>query len=167
MKLVAVTVLVALGVALLACGGTTQNTNTAPSTASGTWQALLENGTGNASALNFITTFTVNTDGSLANVNIEFLTNGPCFTASNSAGGSLNVTTNASGLVTGTLDYSVQSGVPAGNTLTLKGTESGNVITGNWTLSGSSDCTDPPSGSSITLPFTMCQGTGTCTPSTK
>jgi hypothetical protein len=168
MKLVAVTVLVALGVALLACGGTNPNTATAQSTESGTWQALLQDGTGNAAALSFVTTFTVSQDGALTNIDIEFLTDNPCFTIGNSANGSMSVTVSASGLSTGTLNnFTVLSGTPSGNTLNLNGTVDGNVITGTWTLAGSSGCTYPPSGSTTNPPFTMCQGTGVCTPTTK
>jgi hypothetical protein len=167
MKLVAVLILVAAGVGLLACGGTNTTTSTAQSTASGTWQALLLDGTGNASSLNFVTTFTVDQDGTLGNVNIEFLTDDPCFTISNTAAGTLNVTISASGLVTGPFNFTVNSGTPAGNTLTLTGMENENVINGTWALTGSAGCTYPPSGSPTMPSFTMCQGTGVCTPTTK
>ena len=34
----------------------------------------------------------------------------------------------------GTFGFTVKSGSPAGNTLTLSGTASGNTMSGNWTL---------------------------------
>jgi len=158
MKRLAVVALLALASNLSGCGSSS-STNTAPATASGTWQAVLTGGSGEASGLSFITTFSVNGDASLNISGIEFITTGSCFASGSSASGTLNVTTNGNNVVTGPLSFTVQSGTPAGNTLTLTGTENGTVITGKWTLTGSTDCT----GSGT---FTMCQGTGTCTPTT-
>jgi hypothetical protein len=159
MKRLVVVALLALELAISGCGSST--TNTAPTTASGTWQAVLSGGTGEASALSFVTTFTVNSDGSLNVHTVEFITGGPtsCFVSAASATGSLNVTTNADNVVTGPLSFTVQSGTPAGNTLTLAGTENGPTITGNWTLTGGTGCTG--SGE-----FIMCEGTGPCTVTT-
>ncbi|MGA7909398.1 MAG: hypothetical protein WCA16_18470, partial [Candidatus Sulfotelmatobacter sp.] len=99
-------------------------------------------------------------DGSLNVSGIEFITAGACFASGATASGSLMVTT-TNNVVTGPLSFVVQSGTPPGNTLTLTGTENGTVITGTWTLAGGSDCNE-----STPEPFTMCQGTGACTPTT-
>jgi len=163
MKRFAVVALLALELTLGGCGGSS-TTNTATTTASGTWQAVLTGGVGEAATLSFVTEFTVNGDGSLSVSNIEFITGGTdsCFQSGATASGSLMVTT-TNNIVTGPLSFTVQSGVPAGNTLTLTGTENGSTITGTWSLAGSADCTDSGTAGP-TRSFTMCQGSGTCTP---
>ncbi|HUO24726.1 MAG TPA: hypothetical protein VMU61_03610 [Candidatus Aquilonibacter sp.] len=158
MKQLAVVVLLALELAVLGCGSSTP-TNTAPTAASGTWQAVLVGGSGEASTLNFVTTFSVNGDSSLDVTGIQFITVGPCFGAGSTAGGSLSVS-NSTGVVTGPFSFSVQSGT--GNTLTLAGTENGTVITGTWTLNGSGGCDDSDSTTQPSRTFTMCQGSGPC-----
>ena len=75
--------------------------------------------------------------------------------ASGQATLTVDTTTNA---VSGTLNFSVQSGTPAGNTLQLTGTTvtgtetsgslTGGVVTGGWMLTGSSGCT---TGGTFTL----------------
>jgi hypothetical protein len=159
MKRFVLVALLALALALSGCGSKNSSTTAATTTASGTWQAVLSGGSGEASALSFVTTFSVNDDGSLSVTGIEFITVGSCFVSAASASGTLDVTTDANNVVTGMLSYVVQSGSPAGNTLTLLGTESGPTITGNWTLTGGAGCTG--SGE-----FVMCQGTGACTVTT-
>ncbi len=165
MKRLALVALLALEMMVGGCGGS-GTTNTATTTASGTWQAVLTGGVGEAATLSFVTEFTVNGDGSLNISNIEFITGGStsCFQSGATASGSLNVTT-TNNIVTGPLSFTVQSGVPAGNTLTLTGTETGPTITGTWNLTGSATCSDS-STTGPTRSFTMCQGSGACTPST-
>jgi hypothetical protein len=41
----------------------------------------------------------------------------------------------------GSFGFSVLSGSPSGNDLTLSGTANGNTISGTWTLTGSAGCT--------------------------
>lgn len=165
MKRFALAALLALEMIVGGCGGSS-TTNTATTTASGTWQAVLTGGVGEGATLSFVTEFTVDGGGGLNVSNIEFITGGTdsCFQSGATASGSLNVTT-TNNIVTGPLSFTVQSGVPAGNALTLTGTEMGSTITGTWTLTGSASCSDS-STTGPTRSFTMCQGSGTCTPTT-
>ena len=137
MKEVAILLLLAL--MLTGCGST--NNNTAQNTASGSWQAQLSGGAGVASGFSFITAFTVAGNGALGITYLQFINTAPCFATIGSDSGTLIVTTNSSNVVTGTLSFTVTSSVPAGNKLTLTGTESANTITGTWQASGNSDCT--------------------------
>jgi hypothetical protein len=137
MKEVAILLLIALML-----NGCSSTTNVANTTASGSWQAQLSGGTGpDASGFSFITGFNISGSGGLSVTYFQFLNTEACFVLGESEGGTLVVTTNSSGVVTGTLAFTVRSGTPAGNTLTLNGTESGTTITGTWQVAGSSDCT--------------------------
>jgi hypothetical protein len=146
MKEVASLLLVALML-----NGCSSTRNVANTTASGSWQAQTSGGTGpDASGFSFITNFTIDGSGNLGITFFQFINTGPCFVSGQSENGTLIVTTNSSNVVTGTLTFTVTSGTPSGNTLTLNGTESGNTITGTWQVAGSSDCTS-------TGTFTMTQ----------
>jgi len=180
MKKVAIMALVALELAASSCGTGTPST-TVTTTTSGNWEAELTGGIGPASELNFVTAFSVtNTNGGSSQaLNITgfgFINAGPCFVSSETESGSASLTTSSTNQVSGSMTYSVTSGTPAGNVLTLttspnggvSGTASGTpgttgalsngVVWGTWTLAGngSSGCT----GSGT---FIMCQGTNTCT----
>jgi hypothetical protein len=146
MRKLAIFGLLALSLTVLGCGSS--STTTAQTTTSGFWQAQLTGGAGEASALDFVTNFTVNGDGSLAVSSFSFFTTQTCFVSGETESGTANVTTNSSNVVTGSVSFVVTSGNPAGNTLTLTGTENGNTITGSWTLTGGSGCTG---GGSFTM----------------
>jgi hypothetical protein len=167
MKEVAILLLVALTFG--GCGSNPNPTQTAQTSAGGTWQSQMLGGTGDASGYSFITEFTVNSSGSLSVSYFQFLNNstsnpnneaGGCFPISGgTVSGSMILTAGASNAVTGTLTFTVQS---SGNTLTLSGavtgTQNGNTltngsITGTWTVTGGSGC----NGTSGT--FTMTQST--------
>jgi hypothetical protein len=141
MKKVAIFGLLALELAFSGCGSSSPTT--AASDTSGVWQAVMSGGAGEASALSFVTKFSVNGDGSLTISSFNFLNTDPqaCFVSGQTESGTANVSTDSTGLVTGTVTYVVQSGTPAGNTLTLTGTENGTTITGTWALTGSGACT--------------------------
>jgi hypothetical protein len=141
MKKFAILGLLMLELALSGCGSTSQTT--AATDTSGVWQAVMSGGAGEASALSFVTKFSVNGDGSLNISSFNFLNTDPqaCFVSGQTEGGTASVTTDSTGLVTGTVTYTVQSGTPAGNTLTLTGTEDGTTITGTWALTGGGACT--------------------------
>jgi hypothetical protein len=141
MKRLAIVALLAFELMISGCGSTTKTvTQTA---ASGTWQAAITGGVGEASALNFITSYTVNGDNSLSIATLQFLTTGAgsCFESGATASGTATLTTDSANLTTGPVTFIVQSGTPAGNTLTLSGTESNTTITGTWTLTGGTGCT--------------------------
>lgn len=176
MKEVAILLLVTI--ALGACGGPTKiNTQTAQTAAGGIWSAQVLGGSGAASGFSFNTEFTVNGDNSLAVTYFQFLTKGTCFPVDGGTQtGTMDLTINGStGLVTGTLKYTVQA---SGNSLTLNGQVTGTAttqdpnalsdgsVTGTWAVTGGSGC-NATGGT-----FTMCQSstasssTGVCTTTT-
>ena len=124
--------------------------------ASGGWQAELSGGAGPASGLSFVTQFSVGGNGALSVSNFQFLTqiDGGCFpvTVTATPTGTLSITYNAAGQVTGTFSFMVVSG---GNTLTLTSTSvtgtynpntstplTNGMIIGNWTVTGGTGCND-------------------------
>ena len=139
MKRFVVLSLLALELMVAGCGNSVTNP-TAVNTGTGTWEAALTGGTGDASLLNFVTTYSVNNDGSLSVTGFTFITDGPCFVAS-TASGTADLTTNGTLQVTGPVSFTIQSQNPAGNTLSLTGNELGTTITGTWSLTGSQSCT--------------------------
>ncbi len=186
MKKLAILALLALELAVGGCSNSPPQ-NSSTTTANGNWEAILTGGTGAASQLNFVTTFAV-TDTVGANnepldiTGFSFINAGACFT--NGVGvstetGNATLYTSGTNQVTGTLNFTVTSVAPAGNTLelttssldnrpaggvsgtsngttTTTGTLSDGVVWGNWQLTGAQGCT----GSGT---FIMCQGNSTCT----
>lgn len=185
MKKFAILLVLALELAVCGCG-THTIANTVPSTTtSGSWQALLTGGVGQASLLNFVTAFSLNnnntvTSGPLAITGFGFINSGKCFANGvdgSAESGSATLVTNTADQVTGTLSFKIVSITPTGNTLTMTGnltgtsngtplvagTLSNGVVVGNWTLKGGAgdpSCSVPEPGGT----FIMCQGTNTCTP---
>ena len=171
MKIVALLALIGLALVIIGCGTNTTASVTSPSTP---WEATLTGGTGEASLLNFVTSFSVNPDQTLTVTEMVFLNAGSCFVATQTPSATATLTTNASNVVTGPFTFTVKSS-PPGNTLALSGnltgrsngttttigTLSNGVITGTWTLTGSSSCTNTSSGTA-TGTFLMCQGAATC-----
>ena len=180
MRQFAIAILVALAVGALACGHSNVpriiQTNT-----SGNWEAQLIGGTGPNALLNFVTQFNVqNTNNGNAPEPLEVTgfsfintqTSGSCFVAASLSGNASLVTTSTDA-VTGTMEFTIKSQVPAGNILTLSATN----VTGNangtieTTLSngiafGSWQLTSTPTNPACTAngTFVMCQGAATCTP---
>jgi hypothetical protein len=171
MKKLAIGVLLALGIWLSSCGSNT--VAPAPATgAGGNWEAKLVGGTGEGALLNFVTNFSVGYGGGPLTINsFSFFNENSCFSAISSLTGSATLNTNASGLVTGSLNYTITSS--SGNSLTLtsyqdgltgtsSGTSgntslSGGAVAGTWTLTGGTGC------DSFTGTFLMCQDAATCT----
>jgi hypothetical protein len=172
MKAVAVLVLVG-AVMLNGCSG---NSATVQAASGAVWQAQLTGGSGAASGLSFITTFTVNGDGSLSVTNFQFLNQSSCFPVNgedpSGSISNLQVISNT-GQVTGDFSFTVVGG---GNTLTLTGpltgTETGIVIGGSntgtfssaavvgaWTLTGDT-CNLTTGQTSFTM--TLCTSATTC-----
>jgi hypothetical protein len=172
MKEVAILLLAVL--TLNGCGGN----NSPVQQASGSiWQAQLSGGAGAASGLSFITTFTINGDGSLSISTFQLLNQAACLpvTGASPAGSITNLdVVSTTGEVTGNFSFTVQGN---GNTLTLTGnltgTETGaqqgttNIgtftaatITGSWTLGGSTTCTDSSGNTSFIM--TLCTSGGSC-----
>jgi len=154
MKEVAVLLLVAL--LLNGCS----STKTLQSTAGGTYQAVLLGGQSTASGFSFNTEFTLS--GTALNVSyFQFLTQGTCLPyTGETPTGTMILTLQSNDTVTGPFTFTVQSG---GNTLTLNGTVTASaivtanngsetltnpMITGTWTLAGSTGCN---TGGSFTM----------------
>lgn len=135
MKQLAVSVLLVLGLALLGCGSNSNSTNL-----NGNWNATLL-GNGNTTSFAFGTSLAVNGDGTLNITNFKFTTSSPCFQSGTTETGGFTVGGNFNGRTSGSFTMIVQSGTPAGNTLTLNGTDHGNSISGTWALTGSAGCT--------------------------
>lgn len=138
MKEVAILLLAAL--MLNGCGSNSSGTSSGQVASTGGWQAQMFGGVGVSSGFSFVTNFTVNSDSSLNIRNFQFLTAGKCFVSGETETGTLIQTVSGTGVVTGPLTYTITSGNPAGNVLTLSGNEDGNTITGNWSLTGTGDC---------------------------
>jgi hypothetical protein len=183
MRKLAILILLALGIAVLACG----HSNRAlpiETTTNGYWEAQLIGGVGDASQLNFVTNFSVtNTNGGsteqLSIPSFEFINIQPCFLTQTPTG-TADLTTNTENQVTGNVSYTIQSTNPGGNKLSLftqnpsgvsvggvSGTTNGatyttltnGIIWGEWTLT-STDSTSSCTGQGT---FVMCQGAATCT----
>ena len=167
MKKLAILALLALELAVVGCGSSSTSTTTTTTSASGNWETQLTGGTGEARLLNFVTAFKVTNSGPLDITGFSFLNAGACFVSGATQTGSATLATDSTNAVTGTLSYSVQSGTPGGNTLTLNGNVTGTssssaltggAVTGTWTLSGGAgDPTCTGTGN-----FTMCQNGTTC-----
>jgi hypothetical protein len=176
MEKLAFVAVLALELAVCACGTSTSNTSVVNTTANGTWEATLTGGSANTSLLNFVTQFTVTDQGPITITSVAFFNVGPnaCFTTGlneENETGSANFGTNSNGTVVGTLSLTINSVNPPGNTLVLTGNLTGTsngtttttgvlsngVVSGTWTLKGTSGCTGNGN-------FLMCQGVDTCTP---
>jgi hypothetical protein len=131
MKQFAVAVLLAVGLILVGCG----SNNSTPANLNGTWNATLID-SNNVTAFSFGTSLVANGDGSLSISNFTFTSNSPCFVSGETASGSFKLSGNFNGNVNGTFGFVVNSGTPAGNTITLTGMATGNTISGKWTMNG-------------------------------
>jgi hypothetical protein len=172
MKKAAILALLALELAVSGCGSSNSSTSTSTS-ASGNWEAQLSGGTGAASELNFVTALTVTDTSGVSNqpLNItgfSFINAGACFVSGETESGTATLTTSSTNQVTGTMTFTVKSGTPPGNTLTLTGNVTGTangtsltggVVAGTWTLNGGGDTSCNGQGGS----FIMCQNAATCT----
>lgn len=178
-------ILIGLALELVVCGCA----NNAPSTitnttTNGNWEAQLIDGTGQASLLNFVVTFSVTNSGPLDITGFAFFNQGSCFTTGlnqQTESGSASFTTNINtGQVTGTLNLTIKSNTSdsvltltsyangltgtSNGTQTTTGTLSHGVVVGTWTLtSPSNPACNTPQGASPT--FIMCQGAATCSTS--
>jgi hypothetical protein len=74
--------------------------------------------------------------GGLSITNLNFTTTNPCFGAGTTATGGFTLSGNQNGVTSGGFQMTIQSASGASNVLTLQGTVQNNVITGTWTLSG-------------------------------
>jgi len=140
MKQSAVAVLLVMGMmmgsmSMVGCGMSAN-----PANIDGVWKATLLD-TNQSTVFTFGMSLIVNGDGTLAITNFQFNSNSPCFVSGETESGSFSLSGNFNGQVTGTLNFVVTSGSPAGNTLTLTGQANGNTISGHWTLTGGTGCT--------------------------
>jgi hypothetical protein len=127
-----------LAVCLVSVGCGTNSSH--PGTIDGGWNATLTD-SNNSTIFSFGTSLTVNNDGTLSVTSFQFNSDSPCFVSGATHSGSFALGGDFNGHVTGTFHFVVQSGSPAGNTLSLTGTANGNTIAGTWTLTGGTGCT--------------------------
>jgi len=175
MKKLAILILLALELAVCGCG-TTSPSNQVNTQTSGNWEVQLTGGTAEASKLNFVTAFSVTNTGPLDITGFSFINAGVCFANgvnTSTETGTATLVTGSTDQVTGTLNFTVTSITPAGNTLALTGnltgtsngttgttgTLSNGVVSGSWQLTGGAG----DSSCAGTGTFVMCQGTSTCT----
>src|ERR1700674_4208886 len=139
MKQFGIAVVMAVGLILLACGGGSSSTS---NTVTGNWTAALTNSDGTP-ALAFTTSLTQsNGTATVTGTNLSFTTSTSCFTSGGSQTGSFVLSGNFNGNITGTFQFTITSGTPPGNTLTLQqGMVNNNTISGTWTLTGTGGCT--------------------------
>ena len=128
MKHFGIAIVLAVGVILAACGGS----SSASDTVTGNWTATL---TGTQD-LTFTTSFTQSNGSTVTGTNLSFTTSTPCFTSGGSQTGSFVLSGNFNGNITGAFQLTITSGTPSGNTLVLQGTVNNNTIMGTWTLTG-------------------------------
>ena len=168
MRQVALLLLVAFSFSSCSTPSVTQQ---AQSAAGGIWAAEMLGGNGAASGFSFTTEFTLQPDGTLTITYFQFLNSSPCFPVDGGTqNGTMGLNTNEStGQTSGIFKYTVQN-TSNSNKLTLNGNVTGTEvngtpplsngsITGSWTLTGGSGC----SNSNGT--FTMTQSTSTSTSS--
>jgi len=129
---------VVLVVCLVLAGCGARNVN--PATLNGGWNATLTD-TGNTPAFTFGLSLLVNGDGTLNVSNFNFTSTSPCFVSDVTETGSFTLSGTFNGTVAGKFGLVVQSGSPAGNTLTLNGIVNGNTVSGTWALTGTTGCT--------------------------
>ena len=121
-----------LSVALSGCGSSNN-----PANINGTWFATLNGST--SEELAFTVGLTVNADGSLGSSNFTFTVNNtPCTFPTVTESGSVALTVNSNGQVSGKFHYVLMSTGVEVNTVTLDGTVSGGQITGTWMVTGAS-----------------------------
>jgi hypothetical protein len=132
LKFFVATVFMALSLMLVGCGA---NSSSNPANVNGTWNATLID-SNNVTAFSFGTSLVVNGDGSLSISKFTFNSNSGCFVSGETESGSFTLSGDFNGNTKGTFGFTVNSGTPAGNTLTLQGTANGNTISGQWTMSG-------------------------------
>src|SRR3984957_7445060 len=177
MKKLAFLMVLALELAVCGCGSSTSAPTTTNTATTGNWEARLTGGADQASLLNFVTSFSVTNTGPLNITGFSFINAGKCFANGvngSTETGTATLITGSANQVTGTLDFTVTSRTPTGNTLTLTGNLTGTsngtttttgslsngIVVGTWALKGGAG--DPKCAGSGT--FLMCQGTNTCTP---
>lgn len=136
MKQFTIALFVLMVLTLVGCG----SSNTNASNVNGTWNATLTSATSGSPVFTFGTSLQLNSDGSLNITNFSFNTSSPCFVSGDTESGSFTLAGNFNGQTTGTFGFTIKSGTPSGNTLTLSGAVTGNTISGTWTLTGGTGC---------------------------
>jgi hypothetical protein len=124
--------LVALGAALVlaACGN-----NSNDGSINGNWTAALMSQNSGNPVFDFTLSMTEMSGGGLSVTNLNFTSGGTCFAGGATATGGFSLSGNLNGQTSGALQMNIQSN-SASNQLSLQGTVNNNVVTGNWTLTG-------------------------------
>jgi len=137
MKKLTVVALLGLILILSSCGANSHLTGNI----NGMWQAAMSSA--GTSTFAFMTTLTVNADGSLGTTNFSLtLNNTPCSFPATTESGSFTLTGNFNGQVSGSFHYVITSTGVESSILTLDGTVTNGQITGTWTVTGgTANCT--------------------------
>jgi hypothetical protein len=133
MKTICTAALLACVLMFAGCGG---GNSSSAATVNGNWNASLMSSGSSNPVFAFTTNLTASNGTSLDVTHFTFTTSSPCFAAGETETGGFALAGNFNGNVTGTLQMTVQSATPSGNTLTLQGQVNNNVINGTWVLSG-------------------------------
>lgn len=134
MKRLAAVVLLGVCAVLVGCGS---NSSSNPANINGTWNATLMD-SNNQTFLQFGTNLVVQGNGTLVVSSFTILSPSPCISSGGGTTetGSVSLTGNFNGSVSGSFGLTVQSSTPAANTVKLTGTVNGNTISGSWTATG-------------------------------
>ena len=134
MRLMRITVLLALCLMLVSCG------SGSPDTINGNWSATLSG----AQTLKFTVTLSQTSPPDVEIANFSFVTPTPCFDASHNQSSTFISNGVVDGNITGIFTFGIGTIFPAQaqNELNLQGNVVGKIISGSWTLTGgaSSGC---------------------------
>jgi len=136
MRQFAIMLICVLALMFAACGSGNNSNNV-----NGNWSASLMN-TDGTPAFSFTTSLNQSNSTTITGTSLTFTTATPCFSSGGTETGGFTLTGSTGGMTTGNFELTIQSGTPSGNVLTLQGTDTNNVISGSWTLTGvTSGCT--------------------------
>ena len=137
MKQFGIAILMLLGLTLIGCGFSNGNSTT--NNAKSNWNATLVSGD-NVSMFHFKTSLSTDSGGLLTISNFNFTSESACFADGETETGSITQGGDLVASPSGQFGMVIQSNPPSENKLALTGMDSGNTISGNWTLTGSTGC---------------------------
>lgn len=135
MKQLGLIALLAVGMLLVGCGSSNNNSDNV----NGHWTANLTDQSGNP-VFSFTTDLNQNSGSTVTGTNLNFTTATPCFGSDSTETGGFSFSGNFNGQATGAFTLTIQSGTTnsnGNNTLNLQGTlNNNNTVSGTWVLSG-------------------------------
>ena len=133
--------IIALLTLVIAMGGCSSN-NGSSANINGNWSASLTDSQSGPVIYAFTTTFTEASGGAVSITNFTFTSTGSCFVeGQTNETGSFTLSGDFSGNVKGTFGMTISATDNSGSQLVLQGgVGANNMITGTWSLSGSTAC---------------------------